>query len=270
MPTGCEVLTGDCKTPSCLGVDSEGPWTPPKYPPHEISCSVKSVRTCSVEGCERKHEARGYCKMHWKRWRRTGDVSDVSPSNNRRMEIPDYHATQMRLIRDLGHASEYDCVDCGEQAQRWSYDGQDPDERKALRAGSPGLVYSMLNEHYEPRCRSCHSRHDRAMKKERDAVKTGECSHDGCDREPESRGMCHTHYMQWYRAQDDDITALIKQAEETAGFPATEAECFWCRLYDDTSVPARTWFMDEAACKKHIQIGQRWAAFALRSLKVGA
>lgn len=30
------------------------------------------VRICDVEGCERKHEARGYCKMHWHRAHRSG------------------------------------------------------------------------------------------------------------------------------------------------------------------------------------------------------
>lgn len=29
--------------------------------------------TCSVEGCERPHEARGWCKGHYHRWQRHGD-----------------------------------------------------------------------------------------------------------------------------------------------------------------------------------------------------
>lgn len=29
-------------------------------------------RICSVDGCERPHQARGLCKMHWKRWRNHG------------------------------------------------------------------------------------------------------------------------------------------------------------------------------------------------------
>jgi len=27
------------------------------------------MKSCSVEGCQRKHLASGYCNMHWKRWR---------------------------------------------------------------------------------------------------------------------------------------------------------------------------------------------------------
>src|SRR5690625_7491880 len=28
---------------------------------------------CEVEGCERPHEARGWCKAHYERWRKYGD-----------------------------------------------------------------------------------------------------------------------------------------------------------------------------------------------------
>lgn len=30
-------------------------------------------RTCAVEGCEGRHSARGWCGLHYQRWRRTGD-----------------------------------------------------------------------------------------------------------------------------------------------------------------------------------------------------
>lgn len=39
-------------------------------------------RTCSVEGCGRSHCARGYCQMHWTRWRKYG-----KPELPTRMEI---------------------------------------------------------------------------------------------------------------------------------------------------------------------------------------
>lgn len=42
---------------------------------------MQSTRTCTVDGCDRPSRARGWCKMHWHRWRRHGDpmVVDVGP-----------------------------------------------------------------------------------------------------------------------------------------------------------------------------------------------
>ncbi len=36
------------------------------------------MRTCSVPGCERRHLARGYCKLHYERLRAHGDI-EVRP-----------------------------------------------------------------------------------------------------------------------------------------------------------------------------------------------
>ena len=33
---------------------------------------AKPIRTCSVEGCEGKHAAKGYCKLHYNHWLRYG------------------------------------------------------------------------------------------------------------------------------------------------------------------------------------------------------
>jgi hypothetical protein len=32
---------------------------------------------CSVQDCDRKHMARGWCDMHWKRWRKHGDPTKI-------------------------------------------------------------------------------------------------------------------------------------------------------------------------------------------------
>jgi hypothetical protein len=37
-------------------------------------------RTCSVEGCENPHLARGWCSMHYQRWTKTGSLDERPPN----------------------------------------------------------------------------------------------------------------------------------------------------------------------------------------------
>lgn len=37
------------------------------------------MRTCSVDDCDRKHDAKGYCKKHYKRFSKRGTVDSVVP-----------------------------------------------------------------------------------------------------------------------------------------------------------------------------------------------
>ena len=40
---------------------------------------MNATRICSVEGCESKHDARGYCASHYNRWKRYGDPRASAP-----------------------------------------------------------------------------------------------------------------------------------------------------------------------------------------------
>lgn len=35
-----------------------------------------SIRTCSIDGCDKRHKARGWCNMHYMRWLSRGSVDD--------------------------------------------------------------------------------------------------------------------------------------------------------------------------------------------------
>lgn len=104
------------------------------------------MRDCTVEGCHRKYLARGWCKLHYDRWRRTGSTE---------LRKPTYGGFHLRLSRN-DSASNHRCVDCGQVAHEWSYHGNDPFEEQE----SSGLRYSLDVSYYSPRCRRCHRQHD--------------------------------------------------------------------------------------------------------------
>jgi len=41
---------------------------------------MQPKRTCSVQGCERKHYGHGLCSKHWKRWYKYGDLVGKRPA----------------------------------------------------------------------------------------------------------------------------------------------------------------------------------------------
>ena len=46
-------------------------------------------RTCSIDGCDRPHYGRGWCRIHLGRWQRTGDPGAAVPIVTRRQNPPD-------------------------------------------------------------------------------------------------------------------------------------------------------------------------------------
>ena len=50
------------------------------------------TRTCSIDGCDKPHRARGWCSRHWTHWRRYGEpiapgVVDTATATRRQAEI---------------------------------------------------------------------------------------------------------------------------------------------------------------------------------------
>ena len=73
-----------------------------------------------------------------------------------------YSAVHQNITKRRGYASEHPCVDCGEQAEHWSYVGGSDHEMVSTLPRSLGSRYSpYIYEDYEPRCRPCHGSYDR-------------------------------------------------------------------------------------------------------------
>lgn len=64
-----------------------------------------------------------------------------------------YRTVHSRLVSARGKAADHTCIDCGQQANEWSY--------------CEPTGFSANLEDYSPRCHACHQKHDR---RERDPI----------------------------------------------------------------------------------------------------
>ncbi len=114
----------------------------------DVNANPKPVRgQCAVIGCDRPHEAKGYCKRHYWMWWKHGEP-----------EPGGYQYAHYKIYRLRGAAGKHTCEHCGKQARHWAYDHQDPAERNDPRRGGP---YSLDPWHYIPLCSRCHKAFDR-------------------------------------------------------------------------------------------------------------
>ena len=125
-----------------------------------------SVKVCGIDGCERKHKARGFCDSHYKRLKKFGDagLAAFRVKGTHGGDDIQYKSAHRRVRDRRGPARGYLCVDCGVPAEEWSYDHQDPNQRFEWKADQAGawrqMFYSTSPDHYEARCKACHREFD--------------------------------------------------------------------------------------------------------------
>lgn len=106
---------------------------------------------CAIEDCSRRKHCRGWCEMHYQRWRRTGTPYGVGRLGRPRKVIK-YGTVHSWLKRDRGPARNHPCVECGGLAEEWAYVGGAPDERTS----ELGCAYTPDLAYYVAKCVPCH------------------------------------------------------------------------------------------------------------------
>lgn len=132
---------------------------------------VGTDNVCSVGGCARKakYKKQGWCQTHYHRWWRHGDPTFVKHERGekgRRLwqsEETSYRAAHTRNHSLWGPARNYPCIECGESADEWAYDGTDPSELDEMIRDEWPVRYSAYPEFYAPLCFPCHRLHDRSL-----------------------------------------------------------------------------------------------------------
>lgn len=113
-------------------------------------CECDCGQTCEIRGSNLRRGDTKSCGCYQREQR----------GASTRKAAPGYAAAHIRVRTARGPASAQACVDCGEPAADWSYDGKDPNQLVAPHGICKGLAYSTSLDHYEPRCRPCHKRFD--------------------------------------------------------------------------------------------------------------
>lgn len=77
------------------------------------------MKICSIEGCDSRIQARGWCSKHYKRWRQHGDPLKTLTKINLDRGSNYTHADSMRWTRYRITPEEYEallkkCMICGE------------------------------------------------------------------------------------------------------------------------------------------------------------
>jgi hypothetical protein len=132
---------------------------------------VQAKIPCTIETCDEKAHAHGFCAAHLYRHKKYGDPLAEGPGRGvgrKRMAQPSYAGIHKRIFYDKGKATGYACVDCGERAQEWSYDGGCPNELYVVLIKRP-VAYSVDQSRYSPRCLKCHRSRDESLDRLRGA-----------------------------------------------------------------------------------------------------
>lgn len=155
------------------------------------------MKTCSVEGCERDVRARGWCHMHYSRFRKHGDV----------------HYERARVPQPKGGTP---CNAEGCDNTRYALGYCKPHYHEHRRKTAPVCGVDGCENRQFDRSRGLCSKHysrwrihgdvDYVMpaeaRKPWKEKNTDPCAIEGCEREHYSRGWCKSHYWKWKKHGD--------------------------------------------------------------------
>lgn len=144
--------------------------------------NLPNVKTCSVDGCDRKHYGQGYCSMHHQRFTRTGD-----PMGTLRKGKP----------KPICRINNCDCPSvslnlCSKHYQKFRKYG---DPNKVVKIRNKCTVDSCNNECYGNGL--CHLHYQRVKRTGTYLASSPtqkKCSVDGCDRNHYGHGLCQMHH----------------------------------------------------------------------------
>lgn len=183
-----------------------------------------SNRTCSVDGCENKFHAKGFCSKHYSRWKRYGDTSYVTPRSASICKLEGCD----RPVNSNGV--------CHMHARRWKKHGsyEKPSLRNTCKVEECGLdAYGQgyCQKHYQ------RVRHHGTP----DLLPQGRkvCVIEGCSKFRVGRGWCEKHYTRWQRYGDPEYRLAGEVVDGRRICPRCGEDCLLSEFYTYSAVYCR-------------------------------
>ena len=175
---------------------------------------------CSIEGCDRDTFARGWCTMHYNRWRRDGDPGPVGPARQTTptdgtcmvegcsdrvaaLRLCDRHYRRYKAHGDPGPAERVRVKNAGKPC---SVDGCD---RGAKKRGMCGMHYLRWRQTGDP---------GEAASRYVPTTDDGMCSVDGCEQGVWQKRLCSMHAHRLRKFGDVGSPKRIKARVGAARF----------------------------------------------------
>jgi hypothetical protein len=149
----------------------------------------KPVKTCSIEGCDREHYGKGYCRRHWFRIVYNPEIgAKLEGRKCRQCEGPIDEFAPAQVLYCSGacrmkYYRRHGCYRPEEVLERRGACGVEGCDSPIHAAGMCSAHYHRYVTYGDPE----HVRQPKPMKK---------CSVEGCENKHASRGYCFHHYFQ--------------------------------------------------------------------------
>jgi hypothetical protein len=152
-------------------------------------------RTCVIDGCERPHWARGWCEMHYDRWKKRGDAGAAEPNRVWR------HRSTTRRAETDGTVQPAVCAVDGCERRRQAREWCKSHWARWRRTGDAGEAFP------EPESKRL-------------------CSFSGCSRDHYGLGLCVAHWQQQHKGRP--LTPVRARVDTTERDEYGRKECQRC------------------------------------------
>ena len=180
------------------------------------------MRICSIGGCEKKHEAKGYCKVHYRSFMKYGDALHVERTRAESAKIR--KAKEQRKIDRIlekaeaarqaalaGHCTAKGCKEpiktrflCEKHYARYLRKGNTELTKKQNEVNAEKcLAIGCTNPHARHGFCSTHLINVRENKTPYRPKIIKLCGVKNCENEHMGHGLCQKHYHQWKAIKRD-------------------------------------------------------------------